>query len=330
VNAPARFDVSTGGELLGVLSASTTGPLEDVDLLVKGIGGAEVNVAIGLAGLGHTVTWWGAVGDDPLGRQGLGVLGGAGVDTSAVRVDADHPTGLYLKERPDALTALACYYRAGSAAAQLRVDDLDIDQVLDCRLLHVTGVTAALPGGAELLDQLTAAARQRKVTVSLDVNARPRLLAGRAAADVIGPLAANADIVLATAEEARAVFGTDDHRHLANRCRDGGPALIVVHDAESATAITSAGPAATRPAREGSVVDPVGAGDAFAGGFLSGILRGSTNAEALDLAHRCAVRVLGVLGDNHASPGGRRSTAPAAHSDAVGTVDDTYFRKGFT
>jgi 2-dehydro-3-deoxygluconokinase len=299
VTATPRFDVSTGGELLGVLSARRTGPLEQVDEFIKGIGGAEVNVAIGLAGLGHTVTWWGAVGDDPFGRHGLELLRAAGVNISAASVDTDHPTGIYVKEFPNSDTARAHYYRTGSAATHLRPCQLDLDLVLDCRMLHLTGITAALR--ADVVHHVAGAARDRGVVVTLDVNIRPALLAGRTAADVIGPVAALADIILATPDEIRAVFGDADPATLATICQRYDHTAIVVHDATTATAIDAEGVTARSTVTRREVVDPVGAGDAFASGFLAGILRGLDHLGALNLAHERAARVLSVLGDNESA-----------------------------
>jgi 2-dehydro-3-deoxygluconokinase len=114
-----QLDVITTGELLGVLSPwDLRAPLETSHLLVKGIGGTEVNVALGLARLGHRIGWCGAIGDDPVGREGVRLLRSEGIDVSRVRMDSSKRTGLYLKESLPLVGTRCHMYRDGSAAAQ--------------------------------------------------------------------------------------------------------------------------------------------------------------------------------------------------------------------
>src|SRR5919107_1122273 len=86
--------------------------------LTLSIGGAESNVAVGLARLGVPASWVSALGEDELGELVLARLQAEGVDCSAVRRVPDRPTGLYLREEV-AGALRAWYYRRASAAATL-------------------------------------------------------------------------------------------------------------------------------------------------------------------------------------------------------------------
>lgn len=310
------FDVSTIGELLGVLTPTTHGPLEDVATLEKSVGGAEVNVAIGLARLGCTVTWVGHVGADPFGREGLRTLQREGVDTSHARIDDAAPTGLYVKELADPEEAGAFYYRAGSAASRMTFADIDVDHMLSCRILHLTGVTPMISASCEdLVRRIAALARERAIPISFDANIRPRLLRDRSPIVLLAPLIEAARLIFASTAEARILFGTDDPDALAQRLADGRQATIVVHDATVATVVPPEGAIVCREAKQLPVVDPVGAGDAFVAGYLCGWLRGLPDDHALDLAHTCAAEVVGVRGDHAGRP------------DVVVTVDHSLVKE---
>ena len=93
------LDVVTFGEVMAMFVAEEPGPLERVARFRRAMAGAETNVATGLARLGHRAGWIGRVGDDPFGRFALAELAASGVDTTAVTLDSDAPTGFQLKSR---------------------------------------------------------------------------------------------------------------------------------------------------------------------------------------------------------------------------------------
>lgn len=135
--------VVTLGEALGVLRTASLGSLAQLDTLAVGTGGAEGNVAVGLARLGTPVTWLGRVGDDGLGRRVARELRAEGVDVVAI-VDGGAPTGLLLKETPVPGRTLVTYHRAGSAGSRLEPADLDGLDLAAGDILHLTGITPAL------------------------------------------------------------------------------------------------------------------------------------------------------------------------------------------
>lgn len=171
-------EVVTFGEAMALLLAEPGRPLDHAERFRRSIAGAESNVAVALARLGHRVGWFGRVGDDAFGRTVLRTLRGEGVDVSRARVDPAAATGLIVRDCHAERAIEVLYHRAGSAGSRLAREDIDPAWLGSARILHVTGVTAAL--SATALDACVAAveaARSAGVLVSYDPNVRRKLLA---------------------------------------------------------------------------------------------------------------------------------------------------------
>ena len=256
------------------------------------VGGAESNVACHLAGAGLRSRWVSALGDDPFGQSVLDSLAGAGVDTTDVRRDPERPTGVYFKDSAPAGGRVS-YYRSGSAATALGpelIEDLDLSRTA---LLHLTGITPALSDRCRALVDVLTSRRSPDVRMSFDVNWRAALWRSAGVADPPGllrDLANRADVVFVGADEAEAVWGVSsvaEIRALLPEPRS----LVVKHGARGATLVEE-GAEEFEPALEVDVVEPVGAGDAFAAGFLAAALRGGNRRHRLRAGHLRAAAVL--------------------------------------
>lgn len=274
--AEAAVDVLTFGE--SMLSLRSPGPLGVGSTAVTTIAGAESNVAIGLARLGHRVAWAGRVGADEPGRMILRTLKGEGVDTSHAGVDADAPTGAMLRERRVADLARVHYWRSGSAASRTADKHLAGALQAGARVLHLTGITCAL-GPEPLHAARTAAvfAHAHGWTVTLDVNHRARLWDARAAANALRPLLPYVDILIASDDELPVVAGETGDTEVVRidaLLAVGIGEVVVKRGAEGAELHTRGVSRLAAPARAVPVRDTVGAGDAFCAGYLSGLLDG--------------------------------------------------------
>ncbi|MEN0129603.1 MAG: sugar kinase [Brevundimonas sp.] len=298
------------GEGLVVLVPTAPGPLEDSATFSRSIGGAEVNVAIALAGLGVASDVLTRVGDDGFGRHLTAELARHGVGTEAVEIDSHRPTGLYVKEiggTTGAATDLGPgasrmhYYRAGSAMSAASRDLLATPAarraLADATLIHTTGITPGLSAGAAAAQTALAAGRQPGQLLAFDLNWRPALWRKHSSpSDVLAGFVRSADIVLLGASEASAVFGLDDPAALRREFPQPRW-LVVKNDGEPVTAFD--GPAHVHaPTSRVEVVEPIGAGDAFAAGLLSGIVGGRPLDDALATAHRTAARALTSSADH--------------------------------
>jgi 2-dehydro-3-deoxygluconokinase len=296
--AALRAPVACVGETMAALAPDPLGPLAEAACLRVAVAGGESNVAMYLADHGVPVRWVSALGDDPFGQLVRAEVAARGVDVTGVSTDRARPTGLLVKD-PGAGATRVHYYRRGSAASALGPELLADPAVRDAGLLHITGVTAALSSSCR---RLVAEALDGPHPVSFDVNHRPALWSGGTAPGVLRDLADRADLVFVGLDEAQALWGTRIGRPADIRALLPGPRLLVVKDgARAATAYVGPAPY-TVPAPRVDVVEPVGAGDAFAAGFLAGLHRGETLHRALRLAHLTAGAALRVTGDHGPLP----------------------------
>jgi 2-dehydro-3-deoxygluconokinase len=300
--------VVTAGETMVLVVPTAPGRLRHAGAATLSIGGAESNVAIGLSRLGVPAGWVSALGEDELGELVLHRVRAEGVDTSAVRRVPDRPTGLYLREEV-AGALRVYYYRRGSAASTLAPGAFDPAVLDGAAFLHLTGITGALsPESAEFLTWAAGTARAAGVRVSYDVNYRSRLWepeAARAASEALLP---HVDVLLVGDEEARALWGGDDDACL-ERLADAGPAEVVLKQGARGCAAVLDGERLTSPGFPARQVDPVGAGDAFAAGYLAATLWHLGPADRLRTANAMGAFCVQNLGDYEGLPSRRELTA---------------------
>lgn len=283
------------GETMVLVTPRDPLPLVECDLVRLSIGGAESTVALYLADLGHQVAWASRVGADPLGDRVLATLAAAGIDVSLVRREAQAQTGVYFKD-PSLLGTTVYYYRSGSAASLMAPEDLDVLPLNTAALVHFTGITPGLsPSCAALVKELVRRVRGSETLLSFDVNYRPAVWPVTTAAPALLELSRDVDIVFVGLDEAFALWGTRSVHDV--RSLIGTSKLLVVKDgAVGATAFDGA-KETFAPAHKVQVLEPVGAGDAFAAGFLSALLRREPAAACLELGHVLAKRALSSTGD---------------------------------
>jgi len=302
---PSPAQVVCVGEAMAVLTPAHGGPVRDAPALASSVGGSELNVALSLARLGVPTAWLSRLGADGFGDRVLDAARAHGVEVGAVERDAHRPTGLYVKETgtaPDGSPSSRMhYYRAGSAASAMSAAWLAgpevARQVEGAEVVHVSGITAALSASAaEAVGALAAqVARTPGTRLTVDLNFRPALWRGRST-EALRTLLAGADEVLLGADEALEALGTDDPRRLAALLP--GARRVVVKEADHGVTVVEDGEVLARvPGLRAHVVEPVGAGDAFAAGYLAGTCRGLDVVRSVRVGHLCAALVLGTRDD---------------------------------
>nr|WSS67448.1 sugar kinase [Streptomyces sp. NBC_01175] len=303
VSAPA--DVLTFGETM--LAAQLPGTLAVGAQARTTVAGAESNVAIGLARLGHHAVWAGLVGDDEPGRLVLRTLRGEGVDITRAGTHATAPTGALLRERRVADLARVHYWRSHSAASLLTPADLAPALGDGARILHLTGITCALgPGPLEAVRTAAAHAQAQGWTVTLDVNHRQRLWTAEEAGRALRPLLAHITVLIASDDELPVVTGVpggtpdgeDGEERAVGALLDAGVREVVVkRGGEGAAVRDRQGTRHSLPALRVPVRDTVGAGDAFCAGYLSGLLDGVPPAGRLARANTLGAFAVASDGD---------------------------------
>jgi 2-dehydro-3-deoxygluconokinase len=300
------IDVLTYGEAMALFVADETGPLAAVDHFTKRIAGADLNVAIGLSRLGFRVGYVSRVGADSFGRYVLDTLEREGIDASHVSVDTRYPTGFQLKSKETGGRDPSVeYFRKGSAASHLSVDDYDPEYMKSARHLHLTGVAPAISASSrDLAFRLAESMRAAGKTISFDPNLRPTLWPSREAmAASLNALAALSDWVLPGLGEGLILTGHETPEDIAQFYLDSGARGVVVKlGAQGAYFRTAerSGYVAAQPVV--SVVDTVGAGDGFAVGVVSALLEGRDLPEAVARGNRIGALAIQVIGDSEGLP----------------------------
>lgn len=286
------------GELLLRLSTLGTQMLVQADQLGLMVGGAEANVASGLASLGHPVHFAGLVTDNALGDRAVSALRGCGIDTRFV-ARAPGRMGLYFLEsgaglRPAAIT----YDRVGSAFSLAAPDAIDFTGALaGARLLHTGGITPALgPGGIALARAAQDAARAAGVPICFDGNYRAQLWDAwdgdpRA---ILNDLVADATILIGNHRDIALLLGRPFSGDGADRRREAAEAafetfpnleliastarhLVTADHHRLSTRVDSRDEAHQSDEVDVTgIVDRIGTGDAFAAGVLHQWLGGGS------------------------------------------------------
>jgi 2-dehydro-3-deoxygluconokinase len=313
-------EVVTLGECMAAFVALERGPMAEAATWKRTVAGAEANVAVGLVRLGHEVAFVGRVGDDGLGRAIVRHLRGEGVDVSRLVVDGGAATGVMFRDLRDVGAAEVVYWRRGSAGSRISNDDVDAAAGLlaGSRWLHVTGITPAISQTARsAVERAIEHARAGGVRVSLDLNIRRRVWPEAEAAPVLGGLVGRVDLVLGSLDEMAVVGGLAPTLEAGAGIEEAAAAGAVIRLGPS-SAVVKLGPRGALEAHldergalvtqhraafaVGHVADAVGAGDAFAAGYLAAILEGRTIGEALETGNACGASAIASLGDQAGLP----------------------------
>ncbi|WP_329324659.1 sugar kinase [Streptomyces luteogriseus] len=290
-------DVLTFGEAMVSLRADQ--PVRTGGALRMSVAGAEANVAIGLARLGHRVRWIGLTGTDEFGALVLRTLRAENVDTSHA-AHADGPTGLVVFEPRIADLTRVSYYREGSAGSRLIPAHIEPSLKQGARIVHTTGITAALGRGA--LDAVEAAVRTAPAagaTVCLDVNYRSKLWSPQQAAAALRPLMPDVDVLVASEDELAlaAPAGAVGEAGQVQALLECGVREVVVKRGADGAEVFDASGSTAQQAVAVTVRDTVGAGDAFVAGYLSALLDGEPVAGRLGRAVAVGAFAVASSGD---------------------------------
>lgn len=284
------------GETMALVAPPVGERLSTAVTAVLAVAGAESTVAQYLSDLGHSAAWVSRLGADPLGDRVIDDLTASGVQTAWVERDDEAGTGIYLKDRTATGTRVY-YYRTGSAASCMTPRLIDRIDFSTARIAHVSGITSAISEtAAATMNRFLERAAGAGVTTSFDVNHRPDLWPVEVAGPALLATAQRCDLVFVGRDEAERLWGTataEDVRELI-----GVDVTLVVKDAEVGATHFDADGECFEPARAVDVVEPVGAGDAFAAGYISGLLRGWSPRRRLELGHATAGLALSVVGDH--------------------------------
>lgn len=303
MTVPGTSKVVTFGETMVLMRAQEAGPIAHAGFLRLGIGGAESNVAIGLARAGVAVTWAGRTGDDSFGELVRREIQAEGVHVHAT-IDPGAPTGLMVKERRTVEQTRVQYYRERSAGSRLEAHDLPHNHIQDADVLHLSGITPALSDTArEAAWSAVQTAKAAGTLISFDVNYRSGLWSPEEAAASLAPFLRESDLVFAGQQEAAIVVGDrpGEEALLDALSGDGRRTAVLKLGALGAAASVN-GQTFRCAANPVQPLDTVGAGDAFVAGYLAAILSGDDIPAALRRGNAHGAYACLAAGDWEGSP----------------------------
>ena len=272
------FDITTFGEALLRLSVPQGVRLQAADRFDVHPAGAETNIATLMARLGYQAAFHSILPNNPLGRLVGDHLRQSGVDLDGVIWDEHGRLGTFFVEfavPPRAIQVI--YDRADSCVTRMTPDQIQWDQFLDTRLVHLTGITPAVsPSCAETVKTIVERAKAAHIPISFDINYRQKLWSEAAARDWLTPVIQGVDLLFCGQGDARRVFGIDGSpEYVVRSLADISGAKAVVVSLSNEGVIGWDGAEITQqPALPVEVIDRIGAGDALACGVLHGWFSG--------------------------------------------------------
>jgi len=243
---------------------------------VRQLGGVTCNFCVGLSRLDKRAAFMGAVGDDQDGEEIRTSLESEGVNTSALRTipQKGSPVNYIITAEGGTRLILQSPNMTGT---QLKPSDITRDAVPKCRVFHTSAI---VPDTAAKIASLS---KEAGAMISFDLERHVAEMGN----ERIEPLLKLTDILF-TASESLEPLGLDENPNSLNRLLNTGPKVVILKKgSEGATVITNEKRVAVG-AYEVEVVDSTGAGDAFAAGFISGVLEGASWTEAAVLGNAVA------------------------------------------
>lgn len=308
----------TLGETMAMMVPENDGPLRYVTNFRIRMAGAESNVAIGVCKLGEDASWIGRLGDDEFGRYLLNQMRSEGVDCSHSIFDEKHRTGVMFKEIGEGETKVF-YYRENSAASHMCPGDLNRRMFNGASILHLTGITPVLSESCR--DTVLAAIELAKscgLSISFDPNIRRKLWGEKDFRELIRDITLKSNIVLMGLSEAKALFGLDDQQKIFEKLFSLGTAkYIAIKNGDKGAIVSDGSQSVTIAPYPCRCVDPVGAGDGFNAGFLTGIMRGEDIVTAGRMGAICGALATQTTGDMEGYPDAKQMSQALNNSEII-------------
>ena len=266
-------------------------PLENAQSFRKYLGGCAGNISVGISRLGLKSAMFSCTGTDAMGEFLRQQLHHEGVDTTLLRDTSEHLTALVLLgvSPPDRFPLI--FYRENCADMQIRPEDADPAFLRKAKALLFTGTCLSSPSMKVATQAAVKTAKEQGCAVILDIDYRPvlwgltaagdgesRFVASEAVTKELQPLLKDLDLIIGTEEEVMIAGGTETLEDALQVIRDSSNATVVLKRGEKGCEVFEPGSQRSRTARPFpiKVLNILGAGDAFASGFLRGWLHGET------------------------------------------------------
>lgn len=309
--ADRKFDLTALGRLCIDLNANEINrPMEQTMTFTKYVGGSPANIAIGMSRLGRRVAFVGKLADDQMGRFIRAYLRDNGIDDGCVSTDRTGAvTGLAFTEIKSPTDCSILMYRDN--VADLKLGPLDVGEPLiaDSRALLISGTALAASPSREAVFVALDYARKHGTPVAFDIDYRPYTWRSPEETAVYANLVAEkSDIIVGTREEFDGMERFENNpdrgdRYTASKWFERGAKLVVIkHGKDGSIAYTKDGLEHRAKSYPANVVKTFGAGDAYAAGFLHGLMSGWDVARSMSFGSAAASIVISSHSCSDAMP----------------------------
>lgn len=258
----------------------------------QGFGGDTSNATIAAARQGASTGYITALGDDPFAKGLIKLWQSENVDTSAIALSTDSPTGLYFVDPvPDGHEYT--YFRKNSAAALMTANDLPLDYIANAKILHISGISLAISHSAR--DMVFAAINHAKANgtmVSVDTNLRLKLWPLEDAQKAIHHAMKDIDIALPSYDDATLLTGLTDPDEIIDFYQALGAKIIALKLGGDGCRLACCDKRYDIAPFTVKAVDSTAAGDTFGGTFLAELLKSDNPVQAAKYA--CAAAAICV------------------------------------
>ncbi len=289
------YDIlAMGRSSIDLYSSDVGAPFAEIKSFAAYVGGCPTNIAVGTHRLGLRSALLTAVGEDPVGDFILRFLEQEGVETRfVVRKPGRRTSAVLLGIQPPDKFPLV-FYRDNCADIELSIDDVLAAPIADSRALIVSGTGLSREPSRSATTFAAERAKAAGATVFLDIDFRLDLWPDpRAFGTAVRSVLRLADVAIGTEEEvAAAACGAGEAHAAAEALLAGGlRALVVKRGARGASVHLPGGEAVDAAPFPVEVYNPIGAGDAFASGFIYGCLKGWDWPRSARMGNACGAIV---------------------------------------
>ena len=301
-----------GRSSIDLYSNDIGAPFVDIQSYAAYVGGSPANISVGARRLGLKTALLTAVGDDPVGDFILRFLNNEDVDTTFIPRKPEHRTSAVVLgiEPPDKFPLV--YYRDNCADINLTIDDALAAPLDDCRVFQFAGTNLSLEPSRSATLFAAELARQAGASIVFDVDFRPDQWHDVRAFGVVARSALRlVDVVIGTEDEIKAAMLSDvsqmrvSHSQVSDTKVEGdtqsgiafmlglGPqAVIEKIGPQGARVHLKGGEVIDVPGFPVAVTNILGAGDAFGGGFIYGLVKGWGWYKSARLGNACGAIVV--------------------------------------
>lgn len=278
-----NIDIISIGECL--IELSTDESIKYAEVFNKYFGGDTINTAVSAARMGSKVGYITRIGNDSFKDYLIEAINAENINTNYIKL-VEGTNGLYLLSRQKTGEKEFAYYRKKSAATSISIDDIDEEYIEKASIIYATGITQALSiSSKDAVKKMFSIAKEKQCKVAYDPNYRPKLWSVAEGKESLDEIIEYTDIIFLSEKlDGEKLLGISSPDKLITHFWDLGVQIVVVKNSDYGSTIGYNGEIRHIPAYSHKTVDVTGAGDAYNGGFLHGLVSGYSPFESGNIA----------------------------------------------